>query len=717
VTASPGGPRRPLGVHAAVIAFSVLLALAYTWPLARHLGTHYVVRQPPPARMSVDLLLTSWMLASDVRLLVRDPLRVFETNNLHPFRHTLAFSENLLGVALFLLPVQLLGDNPTLTHNVAMLLALVVTGWGTFLLVHELGGSRLAAMLTAALVVYSPAMWANVILLPLMAGHWIPVALFLLVRLVRAPSWRTSGLLGLVVALQLWSSLHHGFFLAVGLGATAPLVVVLTRSWRALPRLAAAGALAGALAVPLFIPYRAVRTEMDLEERPGAARFALELERVTPPLDRPFGYLVERLRSGERIQTFANLTPWLALGAGAIAAALGRGHRPEVRILAALAAGGFANLLLALGPQGHPWLPNPYPLLAAAMPGLAWLRVPMRAITYAHFILCVVAGSGLAVLLRRLRAPTARALVALATLMFTVLEAGWRPIPLAPAPPRRSAVEAELRTLDAGCAIAELPATLESSGVALFRSTSHWLPLVNGYSGFHPLGLFGVFSRLNRFPAPDALEFLHEAGACAVVVHREMRDFAAVVAASHEHGMPVHATDSEVLIRLPPPPPPPTDGPSLSHAGWKGDGESGLEGERAFDGDLDTVWRGTVDRHYGADRLTVDLGEMAMLSALAIELGHHVRLYLRSYRIEGSADGQTWATLAESTHAIPPLASYRANPRRVRQRVALPATPVRWLRLGPYRRPPSSGLAPDVGWTDWGVAELQAYRITSSHPR
>ena len=175
--------RRGLAVHAGVLALMTALALAYTWPLPTHLGTRYAVRVPPPAPLSADLLFSSWILASDARRLVHDPLHVFETNNFYPFRHTLAYGENLLGVAVLVLPVQLGWDNPTLTHNVAMLLTLVLGGWGMFLLVRELSGMTLAGLLAGALVIYSPHVWAHVILLPLMAGHWSPVALFLLVSL------------------------------------------------------------------------------------------------------------------------------------------------------------------------------------------------------------------------------------------------------------------------------------------------------------------------------------------------------------------------------------------------------------------------------------------------------------------------------------------------------------------------------------------------------
>lgn len=98
--------RRGARFHAAALAVSLLLALAETWPLAPSIATHFPTRAPV-SEPALDQMLTSWILASDVRRLSRDPLKVLDTNNMHPFQRTLAYSENLLGMALAVAPVQL----------------------------------------------------------------------------------------------------------------------------------------------------------------------------------------------------------------------------------------------------------------------------------------------------------------------------------------------------------------------------------------------------------------------------------------------------------------------------------------------------------------------------------------------------------------------------------------------------------------------------------
>lgn len=61
--------------------------------------------------------------------------------------------------------------------------------------------------------------------------------------------------------------------------------------------------------------------------------------------------------------------------------------------------------------------------------------------------------------------------------------------------------------------------------------------------------------------------------------------------------------------------------------------------------------------------------------------------------------------MAEEPLAVPPFESYRTDPGRIVQRVRFPPATVRFLRLGPYRRPPT-GLAADAGSASWAVAEL-----------
>jgi hypothetical protein len=106
------------------------------------------------------------------------------------------------------------------------------------------------------------------------------------------------------------------------------------------------------------------------------------------------------------------------------------------------------------------------------------------------------------------------------------------------------------------------------------------------------------------------------------------------------------------------------------------------------------------------ERLTVDLGRPAIVSGIDLHLGRRFRRHLWTYRVEGSSDGETWSTVVERPIAIPPLDSYRADPTRIVQRLRFPAAEVRFLRVGPYRKPEESTFTVDGAFRTWGVAEL-----------
>ena len=64
----------------------------------------------------------------------------------------LSFSENLLGIALFTVPIQRLTGNPVVTYNLAYLASYVLAGGGMYLLASSLTGSRRAAAVAGVLL-------------------------------------------------------------------------------------------------------------------------------------------------------------------------------------------------------------------------------------------------------------------------------------------------------------------------------------------------------------------------------------------------------------------------------------------------------------------------------------------------------------------------------------------------------------------------------------
>src|SRR2546421_687633 len=84
-----------------VAALFAALALLMTWPLARNLRT--AVSYPG------DPFINTWILDWDWYATLHQPLHLFEANAFYPSHHSLAYSENLYGVALLLFPLRALG--------------------------------------------------------------------------------------------------------------------------------------------------------------------------------------------------------------------------------------------------------------------------------------------------------------------------------------------------------------------------------------------------------------------------------------------------------------------------------------------------------------------------------------------------------------------------------------------------------------------------------
>ena len=96
------------------LAVTVLLA----YPLSVHPASRVLTDAP-------DTHLYLWTLMWDAHAFLHQPFSIFDANIFYPERHTLAYSENLIGSALFASPVLWVSGNPVLAMNVVLLLSLI----------------------------------------------------------------------------------------------------------------------------------------------------------------------------------------------------------------------------------------------------------------------------------------------------------------------------------------------------------------------------------------------------------------------------------------------------------------------------------------------------------------------------------------------------------------------------------------------------------------
>ncbi|MGH9257005.1 MAG: hypothetical protein ACRD3C_20795 [Vicinamibacterales bacterium] len=198
----------------------------------------------------------------------------------------------------------------------------------------------------------------------------------------------------------------------------------------------------------------------------------------------------------------------------------------------------LAAVWLSLGPMpqslGRPIeIAAPYRLLFDYVPGFDGVRVPARFAMIVALALAALAGYGAAVLSR-----TRFGRVALiAASVIAVLEATRMPFivnsmfPLrdfnAPEarvyrPARAPALYHELAKQPADTVVLELPLGPPDFDLrAMYYSTVHWWPVVNGYSGFYPPHYGSLAAALSEIPRhPDiSLQALRSTGATHLVLH------------------------------------------------------------------------------------------------------------------------------------------------------------------------------------------------------
>ena len=150
------------------------------------------------------------------------------------------------------------------------------------------------------------------------------------------------------------------------------------------------------------------------------------------------------------------------------------------------------------------------------------LRAPARASILVFLALSGLVAFGWARLEPALKrwAPLATVAVAVALLAeYATVQSNWYV-----ADPRPPEVYQWL-ALQPRSVVLELPLTtpdrldLVPDGTYMFRSTVHWQPLLNGYSGFFPKSFMELTERMRSFPDETSIAYLKERQVDLVVVH------------------------------------------------------------------------------------------------------------------------------------------------------------------------------------------------------
>ena len=219
----PGSPHRLLRsigrlahaqrINAGVLIGFVALAVAMTWPLARHLATH-VVR----AKWYYDSMVNIHILGSRMHyaLGMSQSLKsVYDNYFCAPTPYSIANNENHFGLALLYAPFYLMTRDPLLAYNLLLLLCIALSGFCMFVFVRELTGHPLAAVLSGVAYAFSPYVFFELGRIQLVAAQWIPLFALFLHRAARSGRLADLIALGLTFAMQVGCCLYYAVFLGV----------------------------------------------------------------------------------------------------------------------------------------------------------------------------------------------------------------------------------------------------------------------------------------------------------------------------------------------------------------------------------------------------------------------------------------------------------------------------------------------------------------------
>lgn len=517
-TPAPGRPQAGVsprwGGRAVVYA---LLLLAFTAPVSLDPGARTFAPGP-------DTRLYLWTLGWDLHAVKTDPLHIFDANIFFPETKTLAYSEHLIGAALFALPLSFLTSNLALILNFVLLGATLLGALGCDRLAREAGASRRAALLAGIVGGFSGPRLSRLTQAHLATLHFVPWALAFGIRYLREGRRRDLLMTLGFFTLQALTSGHGGLFLALALALLfgGALVSRTISPVRLLRDCGVGGALILAINAPFVVPYYEVRG------RVGLTRVIEDAEGYAPS---PGSWLTASTRTQAGIlSTLPPLTPavqaanaalfpgfvFLGLGcAGAVSAARAGRRRGVGTGFLVLLTG--LTLWLSLGPSF-----GLYRLGYALIPGFDLIRVPSRFILLTITATAVLAARGL----DGIRRPgLAWALIVIAAI--ECVPSAWDATrdPIATPP-----IDAWLATQPKPFRIAELPVPAPDNSVrqARFHSefmihgAAHWQPMVNGYSSLVPPRLEKLYGELHEFPTEAGLSELEQIGVNYVIVHTDM---------------------------------------------------------------------------------------------------------------------------------------------------------------------------------------------------
>lgn len=449
-----------------------------------------------------------WNIAWVDHALTTDPAHLLDANIFFPHTGTLAYSELNLVAGLLGLPWYVATHSPLAALNGAVASALWLAFVLMWALVRRLSGSDGAGLVAATAFTFCPYVASKTAEIQLLMIFVFPLVLLAFHRVRERPGARTAAELGGALAVAALACGYYGLFAGCALGLIA--LVFADRTPRYWWSLGAAAVVAAAIVFPVYRAFTNARAASGAVLAPHSE---VEIQGYSSRIS---DYLASSSAAHEWwLPALGRWKPWVEvlfpgfgvlLFAGIGAAGYVRADEGRRRLilayglLAAMAA--WASFGPALGLYA----------ILDRLPGMSLIRAPARFGIVVTFALAVLAGLGVArVSSRRRWLPAVLVVLVACELGVRTAEWGWPSWPLRVSEPPSAAYRV-LATLPRGVFVEfQFPyvsSNYHNHATAMFWSTYHWQPMVNGYSDVIPPDFDAIALPINGFPDPASFAIM-----------------------------------------------------------------------------------------------------------------------------------------------------------------------------------------------------------------
>lgn len=289
------------------------------WPLSDHLAVS--------TTNEGDALQQIWSMGWASHALTSDPANLFNGNIFYPYLNTLAYSDDLLAQTFQAFPIYLLTGNLVLAYGILTLFSFVLSGWGTYLLVKEMTGSRLAGLFAGMIFAFASYKIGRLSQLNILSTQWIPFCFLFLRRMLLQDQlghfrqqvrrgWGTALAFAIFFALNALSTFYYFFYILPLLAIYLIIFYLGARRWPGpafLLRLVGSAIVASIFILPTLFPYLAVVNDM------GAERSPREVEQFSANYRFYLGVTENNLFWGKTLSRFSGTGGERALFPGALA--------------------------------------------------------------------------------------------------------------------------------------------------------------------------------------------------------------------------------------------------------------------------------------------------------------------------------------------------------------------------------------------------------------